>query len=339
MTYQTTDQTTNQTTDQTIHSTLGPLAGLALLLVACFGPSSPPPIEEHGLRCTFSECSVRERGPIDPAGEHVQYVIDTITFTDAEPLAPTDLDCDGAPDHALDAILRQVYQDVFVTDLQAVTQETVDDGRILHLIDVQTTDLEEAIHVGLQVHVGIDGDGDPDDNFSGSEQFTIDASAPTSPLAGSIHGGQIAVDIGTIPLQIALPGVEDTFVLELSAGFFEGSIAADRLSGTMSGSLTADEVENGFLPVVHATMTSVIDAECTPGCPPNSRADTLLGIFDNDNDGVLAFEEVRDHPVVQALLQPDVDVLDSAGNVNPSCDEELDSLSFAVHVTGVPARF
>ena len=315
---------------------------LSLLLTGCIffdDGAVPPPREAYGTRCSFGQCDARLRGPIDPMGAHVQYVVDTLTFADPERFTPADLDCDGRADHQLDALLVAVYQDVFVTDLEAITQATVDDGRILHLIDVQTTDTFDAIDVGLQMFVGHDDDGDPTDNFTGAEMFSVDDRAPTAPLAGYIEEGQIFADLGTIPMQIALPGVDDTFVLELSAGYFEGTITADSLIGTVSGSLTTDEVENGFLPIVHATMVAVIEDECAAGCPPGSRGELLLDAFDSDNDQVLTLEEVRDNQLIDLLLVPDIDLFDSDGYVNPDCDGVRDSLSFAVGVTAVPAQF
>jgi hypothetical protein len=321
-----------------------PFLAVALFVgMACDSPHCPN--SSHGA------CEPIVRGPIDPAGQVHRFVIDSVHLaTDATDSYTLGFNLDGDPHCGRNNAIGEVLQTLFYwldTDGNTILAELIADGRILHLLELQATSLDDADGASLRVYVGIDTDGDPTDNFSGTETFGIDATVATEAMAGAVRAGTLDAAVGVVPLQIALPGVDEPFVLSLGTAIAELAVDPDgqRAYGRIGGSLTTQQVHDELLPIVWMALAQIVEADCPGGtCAPGSRGEAIIYLEDCSEgsatcDGYLALDEFRDNPLVQSLISPDVDLFDEQGRYNPRCDKIKDALSVAVSFTAVPAEF
>lgn len=295
----------------------------------------------------FQTCVPWQRAEVDPAGEHSLFVVDSVQFasnTAEATMLGMDFDNDnaGRRDNVLGSVLATVFGQLDI-DLNVIVAEMIQDGRILHLIDVQTVDRVASQGVGVDIFLGRDTDGDPSDNFSGSEFFEI-VERPEGPagqtMAGIVLGGGIEAEMGAFPMQIALPGHDEPFVLDLSITRIEADLVGDTLSGTIGGVLSEEKVQMDFLPLVHLAITRHVSRDCTTsGCVPGTNGAQFIDLFDRDDDVQVSLEEVVDNELVRALTAPDLDLFDEDGVLNPGCEGVRESLSFSVSFTAVPAQF
>ncbi|HTM23302.1 MAG TPA: hypothetical protein VL172_22425, partial [Kofleriaceae bacterium] len=233
-------------------------------------------------------CEPVVRAPIDPAGQVHRFVIDSIhlpaTTQDAAMLA-FDLDGDLTcrPDNVIGLVLHSVAS-WLDTDLNAVLAELIAQGRIVHLLELQTTSLDDADGASLRVYLGTDDDGDPTDNFSGTETFGIDATVASEALAGKVRSGTLDAAVGVVPLQIALPGVDDPFVLSLGTARAELTVDPDgqHAHGRTGGSLTTQQVQEELLPIAWLALVRIVEADCPGGtCAPDSRGQEIIDLLDD----------------------------------------------------------
>jgi len=280
--------------------------------------------------------------PIDPAGAVHTYVVDHVDLprrADEATKYGLSLDCDprGVPDNALGQVLAAVFSLADV-DVGAEVATLIDSGRLLHLLQVQATGLDSADGVGVTLLHGLDLDGDPTDNFNGTESFAVDASRGRGTTSGSIVDHQLVAAHGDLPLAIALPEVDEPFVLHLFGARIEASIAGDRLEGRIGGAVGSAEVDNVLIPIWTRGLSLAVARDCRDGtCTSGSFGELLLEAFDRDHDGAVSERELRESELVAVLLAPDVDLLDANGALAPGRDGVPDGLSFGVGFTAVPA--
>lgn len=60
-------------------------------------------------------------------------------------------------------------------------------------------------------------------------------------------------------------------------------------------------------------------------------------LFDDDQDAVVTADELKNDPLISALLLPDLDLFDAVGQ--PGADGVKDSLSIGVGITCVAATY
>ena len=282
---------------------------------------------------------------VDPFGVQHRYVVDSIDLPDSPNEAQAfgmvlDGNERGRPNNALGQILSTLYSASDV-ELDDPVRSAINDGRILHLLEVQATALDTAAGVGAQLFLGVDRDGYADDNFSGSESFAIEAGHFSQPLAGDVVDGRLTVDLGTLPLRIMLPYVDTPLTLQLEAARIEADvISATEIRGSLGGVLVEEDIEEVLLPVIQRSLQAIVALDCVSGvCTADSHGEILLALFDEDEDGEIASFELADNSLLGALLAADVDMFDADGNIRPGCDGADDALSFGVGFTATPARF
>jgi hypothetical protein len=297
-----------------------------------------------------ADCEPIVAAPIDARGEVHRFVVDTIripaSFTEALQLGrDIDRDPQGRPDNQLGMILS-VIRTHLDTDLNAETAALIDAGKLLHLLEVRATSLGDAAHVGALLFHGVDTDGDPADNFSGDETFGIDGSRGIGLTSGAIADGVLDLTSGTFPIAVTFPGLGEPFVIELVAGWIDGDITADGLSGRLGGAVTVDELDRALIPALVEGLNRIIARDCPDGtCESGSGGELLVDYFDDCGegsstcDGLLSVDELRSNDLVSSLLAPDMDLFDEAGQLNPRCDQVKDALSIGLGFTAVPARF
>jgi len=280
--------------------------------------------------------------PTPPDTEHYQYVVDSLHFATSpeEALAlGVDLDGDaaGRHDNGLGMALAIVAGPA-AFDLDLETRTLIDSGEILHLIDVKTTSMDRANGVSVTVLHGIDRDGDSSDNFHGDETFDVDPAPGSGTMSGAIIDGNVDVDSGRIPLAVTFPSLDQRFIVHLSAATMRGRIDEDGVTGTLAGAISVDEVRGTVLPLLYAGLSNIVARDCRGGtCVPDSFGETLVSSFDRNDDGALSYDELTGSALLGALLSPDLDLFDAAGNACVHCDGVKDALSIAVGFTAVPA--
>jgi hypothetical protein len=304
---------------------------------------------DYGTPCRVPElitaptCAELEPGSIDSGGETHVYVVDSVWLAgsacEAQGLG-MDLDGDPQcrPDNAIGQILSTTFN-FFDTDGTETGNELIAQGRMLHLIDVQATSLVDADGVGVRVLVGIDEDRSAADNFSGVEPFAVDTSAASEPMAGSISDGVLTARLGVVPLQIAIPRVDDPVITTLTATRLAMRIDGDAVEGRLAGAVSEQGVDR-LLEAVWIAMAELIAEDCIDGvCEPGSSGEKILDLFDENGDGLLELSELTENALIASLVSPDLDLYDADGRFNPRTDEVKESLSVGVGFTAVPARF
>lgn len=289
--------------------------------------------------------------PQPPEG-HYQYVFDQIFLPTTATLANqysfnVDSDPIGRPDNAFGQILSTIVASSDL-DIQAGMNARIASGDVLDLADVEATSLVAADGVHLRTFLGEDADVPPNpaDNFSGTETFVIRADSPTdSDVAGVVTAGHF--DLGPGELTIELVGFAgEPLVVPLIGARVAGDITADGIAnGKLGGGIPEEKLDEVIIPSLAEGLQASIDAECAGAppncCPPGSSGETLLDLFDENNDCTITLVELQDNSLISSLLAPDVDLLDSNnGNVfSPRTDGIKDSLSLGIGFTAVGANF
>lgn len=104
------------------------------------------------------------------------------------------------------------------------------------------------------------------------------------------------------------------------------------------------QVRDVLVPIAWSVVNDWVVRDCT-GSSPNCCADgtigaTVIGLFDSmPEDCRVSITEITESNLVKSLLTPDVDLYDAEGRHNPRCDGTLESLSFGISFTAVPATF
>jgi len=289
---------------------------------------------------------------IVPEGEHYGYVVDGVTIplnsSQAEDLG-FDLDGDGTVDNQLGNILSALIQagGAGTLDLQGSIDESVDAGSILLLADVQATSLSSAANVGFSLYLGENPTPapctNPDDpltcrqHLDGSGSFDVSSDTPDDVVVGgNIVGGTFTGGPGNLALQIALAEGEPINLSLIEArARLSGISETDISDAILGGAIPQEDIDNEVIPAVHGTVEGIIAEDCTGTAPdccadPESTGETLLGIFDDNEDCMVPLAELRENSLIMTLLRADVDT---------DGDGEEDALSVGVGATAVNGDF
>jgi hypothetical protein len=291
----------------------------------------------------------------EPTGEHHQFVIDSIQLPrNAQEAAELgqDVDGDGTVDNALGQII-QILEAAVNTDVGALLTSQVDDGTVIILANLQATSLVNAERVGFWILRG--GDPLPEpcaDVFDTECRRHLDGAGSFSVLAaddafigGNIDDGHfLGSDFGTVtlyvPVMVGAPPIEIGVIGARAVMRVQG----DGLTvGRLAGAITETEVQESLLPQLLALWNQRIAEQCfgtyPDCCPAGTDGAQLVDLFDADGSCDLSLEELQESSLINALLAPDVDLLDAEGFYNPNKDGVLDSVSLGVGFTAVSASF
>lgn len=97
-----------------------------------------------------------------------------------------------------------------------------------------------------------------------------------------------------------------------------------------------------LLPAMRAGIQAAVDRDCTspdpPFCSPDSDGEQILTFFDDNEDGMVTVEELMANSLISSTIgNPDLDLLNGAGQPDPQGDGINDSLSFGFGFTAVGA--
>jgi hypothetical protein len=281
------------------------------------------------------------------------YVLGRITLPvdDAADLA-LDLDGDGTRENRLGSLLAtlrsQSGNDEAIPFLRQVeVDRAVDRGELITLLDLVSPSFREGEVVAATMVGGADpvpvpcsGDKDPDcrRHLAGDGRFAVADGASPGELTGIVIGGDIEAS-GSVTLR--LPFASGAVIgLPLAAARLEVHEVSTGIAGLLGGGIRERDVDGVVVPAMGAGFRASVAAHCgqvpnqggVDGCGcPSGTGRTLLGIFDTDDDCVLADAEVAESPFVRTLLQPDLDLEPPA--------RHNDAVSFVVGVGAVPATW
>ncbi len=278
-------------------------------------------------------------------GPHHQYVMSELRIPSTNTGARADgLDLDG--DRAVDNQLGMVFGALKSLGLgvDVTAQEAVLRGGLILLADLQTVDFATTELSGLTTYLGRDPMPAPcldptrletcGQHVLGGGRFSIEPGSESDHGTAPIEEGVFVVDMGLLPLEIALD-VDAPLRLDLQAARIRfTSIAQDGFTGVIGGLITQDDVDRVVVPQAAREIARIVGAECAQptgsppcGCIDGTRADLLQEYFDDNNSCEVTLAEVATSGVVESLLQPDVRT------------KGIQGLSFGVGVTFRSATF
>jgi hypothetical protein len=244
-------------------------------------------------------------------------------------------DMNPVVDNALGRLLAALSGQLDVNAAMATALET-GDVVVLHSLRAHQFGRDE--DASWRVYLGTPT---PDPVLTGRGSFTIDPSAPTSTdLAGEVMRRQFTGGPGAVALRLGLVAGETPIELHLIGARVQADCSPVGCSnGKIGGGISAAEVDGVIVPALARAMQVVIDATC-PASPSTSCTDpgaTLVAFFDTNGDHIVTADELRAIFLIQALLSPDVDLLDAAGH--PGHDGVRESLSLGLGFTAKNAIF
>jgi hypothetical protein len=245
-----------------------------------------------------------------------------------------DVDGDGEKDNQMGIVFATLAGAGL--DLTGIMDAALTSGDIVMLHSLRATRLSNTKNATWQVWYG-DPTTDPD--LSGSGTFALPSDQPHSKrLDAKITDHVVRSAAGAVPLR-----------LDLGAGAFELGMKRAKVvatctkqgcsDGRIAGALTAHEVEDVLIPELAELFQAMVDADC-PGpdadsCENGSSGQTVLGIFDENEDFTITLQEVQENSLIQTLLRPDLDLLEADGS--PGHDGVEDFISFGFGFTTVKA--
>jgi len=283
-------------------------------------------------------------------GDPNPYVMDSVNVptTNAEASSADfglDLNGDGGVDNQLGRVLATLKMSNI--DAQAALDEAVATGSIILLGDMTTTSFDAASGAGFSIYIG-DAPGtdpctDPLDvttcglHLNGSTTFDIKAGTPTNgTVAGSFAGGTFTGGPGTLNLQIALSsGSPIDIALQDARAKITDITATTITQGVIGGSVLKTDIDSKILPAVADLITPIVTEECAPAggqcnCTAGGSAETVLGLFDADNNCEVTLAEIQSNAIITSLLAPDIDT---------DGDDVEDAVSLGASITAVGAVF
>jgi hypothetical protein len=286
-----------------------------------------------------------------PTGAHHGYVVSSVTVPENKGQAgqfaldlgsKTSSKPDGMPENAIGTLLGTLHT-LGMFDVQTPITQSVDQGDLLLLIDVQADSLTSFDAAGFRVLYGATPSPAPctdatdtacRHHLSGAGTFTIASGSPTNAVvAGKISGSAFTGGPGDLALKIALAG--STVDLSLIHARVQAGGISD--SGIMTATLGGLVLQSDLVTKIGPALTSAVAVTLTQGCAPDANgchcsgsADLLIG-FDADHDCALSMDELLGNTLVAPTLKPD------------SCSKDScttpDALSMGIQVQAVKASF
>ena len=324
-------------------------------LCSCAVGDGGLPDARVGQDGVLSDAALPDASPPDaPAattGTYFHYVTNSMkvgsTVAEADSYA-FNLDCDpgNMADNAIGHVLAGLSS---MLDTDTSVAASIASGQVILLHSVRADSLTSDPTVSWQVYPG-----SPTTNpvLTGGGTFSIDPSGQTySPLEGSISGGQYLGGPGKVDLQLGLVAGEPPIDITLAGARIEATCTSTSCTNAkLGGGVSASDMMTKVIPAMAADLNAKIQADgqcstmCTVANACSSQSTQILDLFDTNHDCMITAGELESNSLVQAILMPDVDLLDAAGNpcgcsTGVTCDGVKESVSLGIGFTTESATF
>jgi hypothetical protein len=323
------------------------LLSIGALFAACSGSDTPPDVTNVSMA--------------NPA----KYVANALTVPMDRMQFGMDLNGDSKVDNQLGNIIGALSANNLNT--QDGVDSAVCKGSVILLMTETSADMtyqnDDASGALVQVGKAMTGYVDTNNNmkcdsadtgipkFDGSDQFTLDTSFAGAQFAGRITNGKFSSNSPvttthpvTVSLQLPLVSGADPVQLTIVGAHIQFTESGGKISsGQINGAIKSSDVMNTIIPNVAKLLNSRVTAN-----PTGSTEKQILQIFDIGctgmpnlkGDGMISTCEVSDNSIIKNVLNPDVQMFDSAGNYHPNPDNtNKDSLSLGLGFTMVKGAF
>jgi hypothetical protein len=307
------------------------------------GSGSPP---EPG----FGSAPEAPLVPIAASARTLRFVVNSIWVPWQGSDYAVDLNGDGRVDNQFGNVMGALVG-TLNTDFQGSVDKAVAAfaSPLLLRFDTEQADLTVDQRIDMTILSGTVLD-------AGQRIFQVDTSRPSVTLRCRLRSGRAE---SQAPLRggavVTLPVTLDLFwelpvILPMRAAQMSFTLAGDGLSldaGLISGAVSASDFQSHFFPPLAKHLSAYVAAN-----PDSSTSTQILQLFDTGGctnpdgtqakamDGVIDVCELLTHPIMQALLRPDVQLFDDSGRYSPQATAtKKDSLSVGLGFSAIAATF
>ncbi|HET7544429.1 MAG TPA: hypothetical protein VFK05_31375 [Polyangiaceae bacterium] len=329
------------------------LSGVGLALTRCgsapvdyFGEPGVNAAGKGGASVSSAGSSANARAGsvgVDAAGaagltgnESYEFVFDSQILPTSGNDYALDLDGDGGPNNAYGGVISALTSYGF--DAQTAADAELAAGRGLQLLALGVPRANSAPSSATLELWRAQDQAAPD--FAGAGSFVIDSGVPSARLDAILNGRELksvrAAAGETLPrllLHLPLGGALDLPVSVCSISF---EFAGTRLIG---GQLNAAALASDVDAIVPPALAAEFDRRCTGANVQSESCQTVLTLFDSNQDRHISADELRTSSPVKALLAPDVKLFDAQAKFAPdSAAKVKDALSIGFGFTAVAAQ-
>jgi hypothetical protein len=256
------------------------------------------------------------------------YVIDELRLGQEEDGSTygVDFSGDGERDNQLQLLVRLVHNQLHF-DPQARTDDALASDALLIGVTIETCDGQYRL---VELHRGV-----AIDRAASPPRLTVEPVTTLAAVQRPIRFDRLA-EAGTTRFPpTALFEAEGAAWIDafgFSADLY--TVDDDEVDGVLAGGLEPAQFFAAATPLVHREVVARIAED--PGCPDACTDDTaqsLLGVFDIDDDGTVTLAEVETNAIVTGATAADVDLraeVDGVPTYWPLHDDVRDSLSFGL---------
>jgi hypothetical protein len=219
-------------------------------------------------------------------------------------------------------------------DLVSLNASAVSSGELLMLHTLRADSFANTKHATWQVRYS---DPVPEPDFSGAGTFAPSPAMPRSwRLPATIKNRRVKSTQGTVPAVLDLGA--GPIALVVTRAVLSATCTKSRCTdGRLNGAVTKAQVDTVLVPALAQLFQPIVARDCPQPttCADGSTGKTLENLFDANDDGTITADELLASSLLQAVLAPDLDLLNAQGA--PGHDGVADSLSFGIAFTGVRA--
>ena len=294
----------------------------------------------------LAACSSDSASAVVATGPHHHFVVNKAFIpknsTEAH-MFGLDLNGDKAVDNQLGMVLGTLGSQGF--DIQTSIDTAVNQGSIILLADMQTSDYMTSSGAGLKVLLGSNpvpaactdaSDKVCGHHLTGTGMF--DAAATDAEVTGKIVNGTFNGGPGDLNLKLSIAGANVDLSLIGARAQVTGMSDAGIMSGIVAGAVTQDDLNTKVLPAIQSSLAPLIARDCTKldmptanpacGCADGSTGKTVISLFDTTpKDCMVTTAEIMNNGLIMSLLQPDVTI------------NGVMALSIGIKVTAVAGKY
>lgn len=254
----------------------------------------------------------------------MQTVINKINLPKSGKDYAIDLDGDGIKDNQIGLIVSTISLIGGASfNLQGDLDKQMAQGKVLMLFDLRAKSLVSDPGIKIQMLEGKDTDGNPADNFSGSETLAVDKTGPMGLiLGGKILAGFLSAGPGNLMAPIPIGGVINNVSLKntrLSALLTNKGM----IKGQINGAIPMSDVNSKILPSL------ANDLDKTYKSTTDAGKKKILAAFDTDGNGTITGTDLKKNGLVGMILAADVDT---------DGDKTKDGMSLGIGFTAVKCK-